>query len=439
MAKLLKRDKYHTRARIASLLLMILALIIVGLAGCRRPEPPARGWARLEELRPLHPNQAMLADIDRRLDALAAQRARLLEHPDAPLPPEFIPLDLPAAGLPSPEPVSAPPRPVIAIEPRLAELRARLEEEMNSQYSRMRQQAEAERNAAYTAKERALQRDADERRETAAREFATRITPAKVRLKLANEQVERARNDADSAQTRAIRAREQAGAVIREYAKNPEKHRKEISKAEEDARYYENRAARLRDYAAEKQQAAEAVANQLAADMRKLDAGQAQIDEELRQSLADIAREQVDEMRDRLAEWRRQAEDTIDRRLAEHAARLTAENNRLAAEPPPSLRFPDLPPRSNTINTGRMRIAVNTADFTAFQRRLDAARAIDETAEKLRREREQCSQAIDRDTRDAARAIAAEHNWTVELDKQTGRDITNNLRRWMADYWPEGE
>lgn len=438
MANGVKHDGCNAGARIASLLLPLLALVIVGLAsGCRRPAPSARGWARLEALLPLHPNQGMLADIDRRLDALAAQRSRLLEHPDAPLPPEYIAFDLPAAdSLPAPAPVRAPSRPVIAVEPRQAELRVRLEEEMTHQYARVLKQAESERQDAYVEKERELQRRTDDRREAGAKEYEFRIPPAKVRLRLANEQAARARNDAVSAQSQATRAREHAVSVARQYAKNPEKHRKEIRAAEENAQYYENRAARLQEHAEAQQAAADAIAGQLAIDTREFAAAQARIGEELRHSLAAVERELEDEMRDRLADWRRQAENAIDRRLTEHAARLTDENVRPLAEAPPVLEFPTLPFRPMTTQSGGMRIAVNTTDFHAFQRRLDAARAIDETVLKLTAEREQHRRAIDHDTRAAARAAAAQHNYTVAFDRPAGREITSDLHRWLAEYWP---
>jgi len=432
-----KSGKRAIGAGMRGVLPLLLALLVVGLAGCRRPEPPARGWVQLAALRPLHPNQAMLADIDHRLDALAAQRARLLAQPDAPLPPAYIPLDMPAADpLPAPTPVSAPPRPVVAAEPRLAELRDRLTEEMTRQYDRLRQQAETERSAAYQTKERALQADADEQRKAAAAPFNLRIPTAKVRLRLADEQAARAKDDAGAAQVQADRAREHADAVIRTYTKAPEKHHQEISKAEEDAKYYLTRADRLREYAAAQQEAAQAVAAQLDADTRALAAAQAQIEVELQQRLAAVDREQTQAMRDRLAEWRRQAEDAITSRLAERAARLTDENTRPGAAPPSPIDFPALPLRPMTTRSGPLRVAVNTTNFHALQRRLDDARAIDVTVNKLSAERKQLLQSIDRDTRAAALAVAAQHNYTLTFDHPAGRNLTPTLRRWLADYWP---
>lgn len=440
MAKFPKPDRSIAGARIVGLLLPFLALVAVWLMGCRQPAPPAQGWVRLAALRSLHPNQAMLVDIDHRLTALAAQRARLLEHPTSPLPPDAVPLDLPAAApLPVPEPVRAPAHPIVLIEPRLAELRARLNEDLARQDVRLRQELETERAAVYQEKERELRQRTDARREETAKAYALRIPPARIRLRLAAEEAKRARDDADVAQARAARARERADAVVRNYAKNPTRHRKEIRAAEENAGYYENRAARLKAHADEQQEAAEAIARQIDTDTRELADAQARLGQELRQNLATIDRELVTNMQQRLTTWRQRAEEEVERKVADRAAQLADENAHPPADPPPPLAFPELPARPMSTKSDRIRIAVNTADFQAFRKRLDAVRAVDAAVDKLTAERRQLCQAIDQDTRQAALSIAAQHNWTVQFDRPSGPEITPAVRRWLAEYWPPAD
>ncbi|MHB0936120.1 MAG: hypothetical protein ACYDCO_11735 [Armatimonadota bacterium] len=439
MPKFPQHHRLPAGAGLRSVLLLILALAAVWLAGCRQqPAPPAQGWVRLQALLPLHPNQAMLTDIDRRLDALAAQRRQILEHPEAPLPPEYIALDLPAVDpLPAAQPTAAPPRPAVPAEPRLAEMRARLTEAMSRRYARLKQELADERDAAYAEKERELRRQADVRREDAAKEYALRIPPAKIRLRLANEAAARARGDADAAQAQAATARERADTVARAYAKDDLRHRKEIRKAEENANYYENRARSLADYAAEKQAAADDIARRIDKDSRELAAAQAKIGEEMTAELAAFKNEQAKDMQARLASWKAREEHAIDLKIAERAAQLTAENDRPAAAPPPAVNFPALPPRPITTNSGRMRGEVNAAGFNAYKRRLAAVNAIDDTVDKLTTQRRELCKTIEQDTREAILALAAQHHYTVQFDKPAGQELTPAMRRWLTEYWPE--
>jgi len=420
-------------------LLLLLALAAVWLAGCReKPAPPAPGWVRLPALLPLHPNQAMLADIDSRLAALSVQRRQLLEHPTAPLPPEYIALDLPAVDpLPAAQPVAAPPRPVVSAEPRLAEMRARLTEAMSRRYERLRQELAEERDAAFTAKERDLRRRADDRREETAKTYSLRIPPAKIRLQMATEAAARARNDADAAQAQSVTARERADAVARSYVNDSLRHRKEIEKAEENAKYYENRARSLADYAGEQQAAVDDITRQIAEDSRELATAQAKIGEELKAELAAFQGMQAKAMQSRLASWKAQEERAIDLQIAERAAQLTAENAGPTAAPPPTLDFPALPAHPVTTQTARMRLAVNTADFQSYQRRLAAVNAIDDTVVKLAAQRNAVADTIEQDTRATILALAAQHHYTVQFDKPKGQELTPAMRRWLIEYWPQ--
>lgn len=102
------------------------------LAGCRKSVPPPQGWARLDVLLALNPNQAMVADIDHRLAALAAQRQHILTPAAASIPPRALSTDImPLSALA--EPLPFPP-----FDPQFSELRKQKAAALTRMYDRQR-------------------------------------------------------------------------------------------------------------------------------------------------------------------------------------------------------------------------------------------------------------------------------------------------------------
>ena len=426
-------------------ILLVLALAAVILPGCRReqPKPPAQGWVRLAALQSLHPNRAMLTDIDRRLATLAAQRARLLEHPTLPLPPDTIPLDTPAlAPLPSPAGVEEPAWPTLPPAPKIAELRTRLTEDMTRQYLRLQQDMAAQRSAEYLEKERALRRQADGRRTDIAREYGTRIPNANVRVGAAAQQATRAKKDADMARAQAELARESAKEQEKAVAAAPadKKRLKTYQEAQERLRQLDQRAERLEEHARQQRATADDIARQLAEDLQTLKDAQAKVLAELRDELAGVDRQLTGQMNARLAAWRAQAEEKIERQLAERTARLEEENAPRANLPSPApLAMPEIATRPLTTSSAEMRIAVNQTRFSGFQSRLQAVRAIDDVVHQLTLERLALEESITRDTRLAAHSAAAQHGWRIQFDQPVGKDVTDKVHTWLSAYWPPAE
>jgi len=327
---------------------------------------------RLAALRPLHPARAMLADLDQRLAALAAQRERLYADPDAPLPPESVPYDPPPLpALAGPEAVAARTAAPLPVAPRLDALRRRLEQERDRQERRLRRQLEDEYAAAVEQQRAALSQRRAQRRLELAQAYRLDLVNADLRRKGLPEGI--VRNEAESAY-RALQQR-------------------------------------------------------IAAD-------EARIDREIDAEMARTVGAEEARRAERLQRWRAEQEDRITRAVAEQAAALHDAAPPPAAPAAAPLDFPALAARPVTVETGALRIAINRAHTEATVARLDAVSAIDETVHRLTLQRIALERQLDNDIRAAARTLAQAHGWQIAFDTPRGQEITGEVTAWLADYWP---
>lgn len=376
-------------------------LLISLLTGCRQPAPPApptTAWIRLEGLTPLHPSQRMLTDLDQRLTALAAQRARLRtratpDTPDRLYQQNTPPLD----GLHQPPPqVALAPPPATITQRSLNDLRH--DETQRWQRDLLRQQRTlTERAAARVQQQLArLDDDAETRQHALAVQYRTRLVNAEAQYQIAEKQLV------------------EAQAFL---TKNPdsENGKRLATRGERDTAARKNQWEKLKgDFDSDWQKIAKEVAEQKDA------------------ALAEHQRALRDELQ-RLQQQLRTAAET----------RATAAHQRAAAgalpETPPDLpvdvTFPAAPGGAVRLDAKDLQQAAKTAIREHAHDQQATLHAIDLTIAELTQERRALRDTILRDTQDAARAVAAQHGYHLAFTPTRGKQLTSEVRGWLQEYW----
>lgn len=60
---------------------------------------------------------------------------------------------------------------------------------------------------------------------------------------------------------------------------------------------------------------------------------------------------------------------------------------------------------------------------------------IDQCIKELLTDRERLVRDIGQDTRETASAVAKLHGYSLSTTSGNGKDITSDIRGWMAEYW----
>ena len=443
---------------------MILALWGgLWLGGCRTPSAPARGWVRLSALTPLHPNQVMLADLDHRLDSLAAQRTRLFGRAELALPPESVEQTLPAW-----EALSSPDAPVIPAPPSLApgqqqvledyrkrsaeigkRLLIRQERELQQQIDRQRKEDSTRisknKDDEWRAKQEALRTPliaAQLRTEMAKQAWETaaqQATTNNAQYQVAQQQYSDAQKQYQQAQLALPAPRPGSSAVPPLATANTRlldaKNRLQqlntmLPSLKLRAEHYHTSALR-----------AEALYTARAKEFQALRDDEQQQWQAIEQEAKSAENAAESGYTHQILQQETTAERDIDRRIA---GRMAARQTQLQSAhvdvplpaPEPTLSFPARPAGTQRMEMPTFRDAVGKTDVKALRVRLDATRVLDQLIERLQAERQLLRDTIARDTRAAVGDIAAQHGYTLVFDHPAGKDLTQTARGWLSHYWP---
>jgi hypothetical protein len=425
--------------------LLFTALLLLGalsLAGCRKENPsPQRGWVRVSALAARHPNQAMLADLDRRLAGLDAQRAHLLDDVAGVLPPAEVTEETPALpALAAPATAVTPASPTERIDAQnLTALRRTLTRQAERAFVRTERTLHADADVQLMQARERLRAAADDAGAQAAREDGAAVLALELKQQFALRQAENHLARVTTQQQQDAGAEAQAKSERGYATANPrDKRAKErAAKAEAWAAYTVRRLARMQEDLRAARAHLDAVTRDLTTARARLKARQAAIDAALQRgndaAVADSARrlrEKVAALRDRMAH-------DIDQQVAKEADRLTEERkSELPAAPPVAVAFPPVPAGTLRLDTSAVHDGVQRGEATARQATAAAVQDIARTMARLRAERSAAERRIREDTRAVAAALAAQRGIILTFDRRDGQDMTPRVRNWLAEYWP---
>jgi len=443
-------------------MILVLAGGMLLLGGCRAPSPVIPGWVQLSALTPLHPNQVMLVDLDRRLADLAAQRARLLERTELPLPPESIEQTLPAlAEMPSPAAPILPDPP--SLQPahqqvlddyrkRGAEIGKRLLiRQERLQVQRIAQQRKGDREQ--------LDRQAEEQRRALLLKYRIPVQEATLRAELTEQaavtaeqqavarelQYQFAQQQYDDAEKQYRQATRQvtlprAGSTAFPLSATAHTHMQEaLTRMHQLESTLPSLKVRAKNYRIE----ADRTKAQLVASMKALKTQDDELNRQLQmldqQKQQAVKAAEVGYALELLHESTLTARDInlrIERRIAERERQMQITPPQASAETEPVLSFPAQPSGTLSIEALAFRDAVGKADVKAYRARLEALQTIDTLTERLAQEQRILRETIVKDTRAAARDMAVQHGYTITFDQRAGKALTTEMCDWLRHYWP---
>jgi len=375
-------------------------LLIYTLNGCRqtpKPAPPTMAWVRVENLLPYHPNRQMLEDLDRRLAALATQRACLQTRPALTAPAETMTQAIPPlVPMPAPAPPNAPTPPPPSLMTR-NERALRQDQAYRWQRDYLRQQRRL--SDAYArqlqAKLMRLEEDADADRCTIGEKYRTRLVNAELRRDMAQRQL-----------------REQQDYLTNHPANSNALHL--VESGEQHLHELETAYTQLHaDYEGEMQKSE----RELAA-LKKTTAAENQraLQAELQQLKTQLAQN---------------AEKAVAAAPHPPVAEDGQEAIAMAAEP----TFPEVPATATQLGTDELVTGTAAANRTHQRDTQSAVAAIDRSIALLRKERAELLQSMWQETQAAAVSVAAQHGYRVIFTGQRGKNATADVARWLQEYW----
>ena len=414
-------------------------LLVLGslLGGCRQPAPPpAQGWVRLPALTALHPEQAMVADIDRRLATLTAQRQHLLGTTLPASPPIAIEQVTPALpALPAPQSSPQLDRHTDQLLAQRLESFAQLLERDRLRKVDLFRRHQLETMAAEKAQVRPEPLAAAEQQRVQLREeFYIPLTDAKVALNIAREN---AKEVTDQPSKELEQAQAVYDAVNAKYRKRRRqidaKAKKEIADAEVALNTARENAKVVTIRPSKELEQAQAAYDAVNAKYRKR---LQQIDAKAKKEIADAEARIDDQYAGALEQYDRQLRESNaalhDKRRTELAAEADP-----AAEviPVPSLVAPAIPAGRLVLDAAGLEEQYRRSGQQLARNRQAASGDIDRVITQLRRERQELLTRITRDTREAAAAVAMVNGYQLSFDTAHGRELTGQVREWLGAYW----
>jgi len=364
---------------VCTALFLVLGSLLVG---CRQPAPPAQGWVRLDMLTALHPEQAMLADIDRRLATLTAQRQHLSETTAPASPPVAIAQLTPALpALPAPQPSPQLDRHTDQLLAQRLDAYAQLLERDRMRKVDLLRRHQLETMAAEKAQVHPGSLNAAELQRTQLlEEFYISLTDAKVALNIARE-------NAKDVTMRSTKELEQAQA---NYDAVDAKYRKRLQQIDAKAK-------------------------------KEIADAEARIDDQYASTLG---------LHDR--SLRESNAVLYEKKRAELAAEADAAVDVI---PVPSLLAPAIPAGRLELDVPGLEEQYRLSGEQQARNRQAASVDIDRVIAQLRRERQELVMRIARDTREAADAVAMVNGYRLSFDTANGKDMTGMVQEWLGDYW----
>lgn len=365
----------------------ITALLISAVpflcGGCRKLPALAPARARIDRLVALHPNAAMLADIDRRIAALREQRGRLAGEQFPARPPATTTAGFPGlVDVPAPAPDSRLDRHADEFLAQRLDAYAQLLDRDRVERLSSERRDQAIRDAGDKAQRRAaLLADAARERRAMGSRYYLDLTNAKIARSAAEE---RAKDGTRTAARRAAEAREQYRAVEQAYH--------------------------------------EALARIDADCEAKIRAAYGEIEARGRESV----QASDHRMRDTNARL-------LDNKRTELAA--TEANVRDDAPAPPDMPAHPVPPGTVTLNAPELDRRFARADADTRRSQAAAAADIDRVIGQLQRERRLLLADLERDTRQTAETIAGWHGYRLTDETRAAPDMTDRLQNWLREYW----
>ncbi len=426
-------------------MLFAALLLCAMLSGCRKPVPPTAGWVRLSALTPLHPNQAMVDDLDRRLEGLAEQRRRLLDRQTFALPPEYVREESPPlATLPSPAPSRLP---GLAALPVKSPERVRSRQLAEEDRSFLRHEREQRMKIAEEMPviEATLRHKASNEKDAIAQRYRADILQSGWNLALLESRVRTARREADTAKdryesNRASLEAKKAFLSSQQQLKSRQRTKlaKEIAEQQQRVEQQSARNAALAREAAKLDAEAATLRAKYERDRRNYEGegGElARVDQKLTAALA-AASARNESILAQMKVAHRNRRQAIEQ--WKPSPEPSAERSRdIETVTTPTFDMAETPTHPLEIETLEFHHSINNANFKSLQQRLAAVRTIDETVHRLTLRRIALTGVIARDTADAARSVALQHGFQITVDQPTGKDVTNDVRAWLGGYWPE--
>ncbi|HEY3379182.1 MAG TPA: hypothetical protein VGL77_17005 [Armatimonadota bacterium] len=363
---------------------LVLLSGAMALMGCRQPVVTAArlGWVEIDALQALHPSQGLVSDLDHRLQALAAQRARLLEPTPAETPPARGLISLPAyASLPAPTP---PARPDYHTQELIAQESSALQRVLERDQARrfaglqrdLIRKYSAERDRLWTE----LTAHAAESRRGIQIDYSQPLVSAKLSRGAASRWAER---QPAAAAARLAQANARYEEISGQYAQALDNVDAELIRAKRNAQAKTTAA--------------------LHTEVIRLDA-------QLHQEYAQL--------------------------FAQENARVVQEYGRETMKPVvvPTMPFMALPAVAIALETPEIAAQFQHSAAEATDRAL-AVHGIDQSIVRLQAERTALLRAIEQETRAVVTSLATQHGYRLSATRQTGVRLTAKMRAWLEEYW----
>ncbi|HEX2948281.1 MAG TPA: hypothetical protein VHV83_01705 [Armatimonadota bacterium] len=366
---------------------LLLAGCLLMISGCRKPSPPSQvtAWARIDALTALHPSSTMVTDIDHRVLTLLAQRDQLLRTMPVTTPPRTI--DLPVPALQSmPGPAESPMLDVDADQFRSQELNALkrvLDRDRDEKYKDAQISLRSEYETKLEQETQALVNDAEQRR----RDLFDKYVPDLFKAKLSLSAISRVADgpSGPAAQVAAIRLAD----AQRAYDDLNKRYNSELAKI--DTGLNES----LKKYELELRQAL----------LTRLRAGDHQVAEENNTLFA------------------RKQQELVTNVPIPKLVNI------------PMISFPAMPASTMTLATDDLSAFFDNVEAIDRQTKQIDVLQIDQCIKELLTDRERLVRDIGQDTRETASAVAKLHGYSLSTTSGNGKDITSDIRGWMAEYW----
>ncbi len=386
-----------------------------------------------------HPNRAMLDDLDRRLQGLADQRAKLLgDTPGLPAPAAMTAVTPAIPALRAPGAAVVPTSPSEQQDSRaLSVLRRTLTRQAERVLIRAERTLQTEADAALARERARLRAAADAELDAAARMEGQPVLALDVKREFAARRLAATRELVRDMQQRYLGAAAQAKEERKYASPTDARAQARATKAEAYAESTGRRLAMLQEQAVTQQAELDTVTAALAAAKAHRAARYAEIHARMQRSQDTAAAKSTAAVKMKLAELRDTTAHEIRQQVAKEADRLADERRReLPPVPAPEVSFPAIPAGELRLDTATVEAGVRLAEAKAGRTVLVGVADIEHSMQTLRAERARVAAQITEETRTLAVAVAAKRGIILTFDRADGEDVTRQMQAWMAAYWP---
>lgn len=370
---------------------LFLTCLFLFFTGCRKPTLPTNGWSDINVLLPLHPDYAMLQDIDQRIVLLTTLREHLAPAPPGPLPAK---LEQSVAAL---SPLPAPP----AIMPFVLHTDILIQQEIA---------------AIQRAYDRDLSRKLNDTRLNILPEF-----DAELRAALAKLDATRTERhwEIQKAHAFAIKSAEFAVEMAQRWSDS-----------------FQQFATTAHPIPAEVTERLAAAKEKFAQETASYTQAIAEVDAQISHAKAEAKEQNTAAAAAALAKKTAELTQAQQQQIVKERSRIMTE---FGKDPPPppetTISFHTIPSSTLAISAPGLRDEFTLQAQRQHLEAQSALQSLEQTITALAVERRQLVSTIRKETKAAATAVAAQHGYRVSYTGKTGSMLTKQISTWLQQYW----